>query len=421
MPVAQPQLQVAEQIAVPQERLLGNPPAQREGGENGELVLIRKARRPIRPDGSCEQVLVFEGVVHPAQIRVELVGRTTAANVVTAVTVAALQQVGRGGVGQKTDRGSTYTVIVVLFQCGPAQNRQLVNAVKGMVVGGKKLTDPVGVFPRINAADPARRQSLLGGGAVVGVLAVVGDVGPQAQRGCPAFQQRVVRRQGTEDPVVDVFLIEAFEEGQRVFQRDQRVELVPPVLVLLGRDGGVELQGRVDGATVFVAPIGRQDIRGRRAVGVQVKRDFELVRRVHLVVEANVVFLQARGQHHAVLIEVIEAQIVIGLVRAARERQLVVLRQGGAENLVLPVGTVADGADLVGRELGRFALIRRQVVQYFHVLIGAEQTHPFGNRLHAHICAVIDLWRTGFSFFGGNKYHAIGRPRAVNGRRRGIF
>ena len=135
-----------------------------------------------------------------------------------------------------------------------------------------------------------------------------------------------------------------------------------------------------------------------------------------------------------VLEEVGERKGVLGLVVAARNRDVVVLRPGGTERFVLPVDAlhvaiVLDRLIPVGNAVvvvpglvvGRTELVGPRLGLQFHEFIGRKQIEGPGNLAVAGRTVVSHDGTPHLTGFGRHHHHTVGRTRTVDGRRRGIL
>ena len=132
--------------------------------------------------------------------------------------------------------------------------------------------------------------------------------------------------------------------------------------------------------------------------------------------------------------EVGERESVLGLVVAARDRNVVVLRPGGTERFVLPVHPlhvpiildrlVAVGNAVVvaaGPVIGRAELVGPRLGLQLHELVGREQIEGLGDLAVAGRTVVGHHGAPHLTGFGRHHHHAVGGARTVDGRRGSVL
>ena len=165
---------------------------------------------------------------------------------------------------------------------------------------------------------------------------------------------------------------------------------------------------------------------GRRAriVGVGVQREF--FRDGQREVGLALVALEVRTDDDAVLVERREAHVVAQpLLVAARERDVVVLLESRAVELVLPVDA-RDVAVVVERQsLAEIALVHRLLADQFALkpdeFVGVHQVGLVGDLVQGERGAEVHRGLALVAAFGVDHDDAVGSARSVDGGRRSVF
>ena len=179
-------------------------------------------------------------------------------------------------------------------------------------------------------------------------------------------------------------------------------------------------EGRVDHRRAAAAAL-RVHLVVVRTAEDDVRRSGDVFRDVVFEIRADRDALVSALLDDAVLIEVAQAERSLEGRAAARDVHGVVGDHGRPEDFVLPVGVPHVGCDLLGREDRRLVVDAGLLVQIGHVFVAAQHVHLLVEGLDADAAVVA---HPDFALLGAlrrDDHHAVGSPRTVDGRRRGVF
>ena len=146
--------------------------------------------------------------------------------------------------------------------------------------------------------------------------------------------------------------------------------------------------------------------------GIQAYRQVETVLQ-HLgrYQRAQVQAVHVRALDDALTVHIVERSHILGLGRAAGDRQVVVMADTRAEHLVLPVGIavlVVGIVDIVAADVAAD-------------IVGRGHVEGLGNLVEGHVAVVAHVGALGLAAaLGGDDDHTVGGLRAVDGRGRGV-
>ena len=199
-----------------------------------------------------------------------------------------------------------------------------------------------------------------------------------------------------------------------------RLEVVPRTVVVVRRGQRRGREGRVDHRRAAAAAL-RVHLVVVRTAEDDVRRSGDVFRDVVFEIRADRDAFVSALLDDAVLIEVAQAERSLEGRAAARDVHGVVGDHGRPEDFVLPVGVPHVGCDLLGREDRRLVVDAGLLVQIGHVFVAAQHVHLLVEGLDADAAVVA---HPDFALLGAlrrDDHHAVGSPRTVDGRRRGVF
>ena len=328
--------------------------------------------------------------------------------VVVALAVEVLPGVTGGHVDVRPYRVEVLLVVGVEVE-------QRVGAVLVNVVVGAGAVLVVGV--------PHRRGVALGDGVLVGLAHVVAQVQVETELGQEV--QRIVELQ------VAVAAPHAGHVGALLYGGHRVVHAVGVELVAVHLRGvAVEelarraVRHRVVGVR-RAGRVGRERAAHRAAgVGELVLDEVALHVGLHLklAVEELGGEVDARGDavHRGVAYDAAVAGVGDGHAvwqepGLSAHAEAVVVRDGGAQHLVLPVGVgfaQGHGCRAAGSPVAR---------HYVAVLVAGEHVPCLAGRLHGHVGGEVDLGLAILAPLGGDDYHAVAGAAAVDGRGRRVL
>ncbi len=194
-----------------------------------------------------------------------------------------------------------------------------------------------------------------------------------------------------------------------------------------------DLQRRREGVVVGKATVDRP-----RQVHVYAQR--ELFGGFVVQVDASAQALKGIADQNTVLIEILHRHKEARLGVAAAGAQVQLAHGCFLKSLRLPVGigravfpggavsaakaretVISASRQVAGGQVAGSDFVLDGLRKQLHVLLGVQPAAQAGRLAASHLIAETELGLARLALFGSQQHDAVGRPRSVNGRRRGIF
>ena len=398
-----------------EERLVGETPGDREGMERRPAVIGTEVGRAVIPEGIGRQITVIIVVGLTGEER----GHRGGAETGTRGCILRRSELDIVDLVRRETRGRDTQVVPSGFPGFLTRHRTDAVLAEGIGIGQVVLQGPVhagvallahGVRTALPAAEVHHR--------LVGVRRGIGNVETDLAPVHDMLDGRKFRIHVAGEFLAHQQVLVQHRQGNRVgggvTLADGRGIVAVQVIDRNVRIGG---QGIEDDTLVTVGQL--QVVVGDRIRGVQAQLEPALELRIQVRTEGQTV--EVGTDDGTFLVHERTGHVVLDLVRTALGADLVLVLEGRAEHLVLPVGTLSkDG------RIGIPAVVLDQAhVHHVIVILGklaevhhVDAAHLAGNGEHA---VVGELRLTRLAVLGGDEDDAVRSLGAVDGRRGGIL